>query len=284
MDDRFSFDQYLSEYIPSHLGIELVAEEEIPKSAKLHTNKELQGIDDDEKLSEEYHLHLVDHNAIGNQHWAKALRRPVKNTPKDVSGWKDPLADSLFSVSHHRKEMDERKFSVADRTRMLCEFDECLNTMSKLGKEVKLKARFTLEEQFERVLKQPLNHKSLIVLSAVLPTITKVEDITNDNELEIKYRTTVKELMKFIIRFEQSKARESVLKKKVRDYNQNRPHTIDTDEDESDDPETLEDLKELRQRRMHRRSLKYGKIIRIHFLDGVTLVIDPISKARIEGN
>ncbi|VEU20515.1 DEKNAAC101278 [Brettanomyces naardenensis] len=148
--------------------------------------------------------------------------------------------------------------------------------MARLGRDVKLKARLSLEEQFRRILRFPLDNRELTRLASILPSITRITDPSDSSEIAVKYRLTVKELMRFILKFEQGKMRELELKrKKVKSE-------VDTDEEEGKDPINMADVIKLRHKRLLRRNRKYGKIIKVHFYQGITLVIDPVSKARIE--
>lgn len=310
-DDRFNFDDYLADGVPEHFTINIASNHDaIPSSATLLYNAELDGVG--KPLGDSYKLDLVDltqkqkdvSSNSKNKHWRKALRTQsernhsgsnnnninnninlssdpfTQNTGikrKQPKGWVDPLSNKLYDVAHRRKEMKERKFGAADRTKSLSEFDECMNAMEKLGRSVKLKARLSLKEQYHRIMKQHLDNKELENLAKVLPELTRVENTSDLNEVCIKYKLTVKELMKFIIRFEDIRIKEQSMKRARTEIRQHRAEpVVDTDDDESTDPINLKEFRERSRKRLRKRNKKYGKIIKVHFYDGVTLVIDPV--------
>lgn len=284
--DRFDFDEYLAKGVPSRLAVSVVNGS--PKNSRLHPNKELKGVDKPVAMP---NLHLVDRYSKGDEkRWLRGKYQPIE-TGKDL------LADNLFEMAHRRKEAEERKFAVADRIRMLSEFEDCMDAMVVLGREVKTKARLTLKEQFTRILKQPLTKTELASLAKTLPELTKINDASDLQELEIKYRMTVRELQRFIVRWDEVKSREQRVKRlkedrpkktkrmtayQLKEWKKRQAALIDTDEEEPSDPADMDQFKRLKKVRKSRRNRKYGAVIKVNFYDGVVLVIDPIERPRVE--
>ena len=315
-DDRFDFDGYLKNGVPEHFTINVACDHDtIPNTAITLYSTELNGAD--KPLGSSYSLELVDvtkrqnsdHSGPKNTHWKRALRtqserrhagqtgandrdlskdpfaqkrNQMRHVRKPAKGWIDPLDDKLYDVAHRRKEMRERKFGAADRTKSLSEFDECMSALDKLGRSIKLKARLSLIEQYRRIMKQHLDTRELENMAKVLPELSKVNDPSDMDEVRIKYKLTVKELMKFIIKFEDIRSKEQNMKRMKTEIRQHRMElVVDTDDDEPTDPISLKEFTERSKERLRKRNRKHGKIIKVHFYNGVTLVIDPVYNPRI---
>lgn len=292
-DDRFDFQGYLETGIPTHLQVSVVSgKDEIPKSCRLHTNSELDGVSS--ALTGKYKLNLVDVEQKGlNQHWVRALRTNAERNLEDgnksqknhnsVPGWKDPLPDKSFILSHHRREMEERKFAASDRINMLSEFEDCMDSLAQLGKPAKLKAKLSLDEQFRRIIKQHPGFTELSTLALSLPELTKVNDPSNFNEVCLKYKLTVNELMRFILQFERVKEKELAFKRQKAEYRRSKAirKSLQREEEEPMNPKSMDDLKDLIDQRRHRYREKYGQTIKVHFYNGVTLIVDPHKRPEI---
>ncbi|KAG7826655.1 hypothetical protein KL920_005377 [Ogataea angusta] len=232
--DLYNFDGYLATGVSEQLTLNVVSK--VPAGARLRHNPEL---DDFKDAVERYPLNLVDLRT-------KARSRQRSLPPaKQGNRHKDPLDSTLFEAFHKRGEKEEKRFARDDRNKLLHEYQNCMELLAKLGES-------KAEQKDDR-------------LRFLLET-TKINDVNDPLELDIKFMLTVKELVHFVLNYERVKQLEAQIKS-----------TLDKDRwDESDG-----DLDEIRARRKRRMIHNHGPTVKIKFLDGVVLQFDPLGRAKI---
>ncbi|KAG7886218.1 hypothetical protein KL936_004896 [Ogataea polymorpha] len=233
--DLYNFDSYLATGVPEQLSMNVVSK--VPAGARLRHNPEL---DDFRDAVERYPLNLVDLRT-------KAERRQYSLPPtKQVNRNKDPLDSKLFEAFHKRGEKEEKRFARDDRNKLLREYQNCMELLGKLGGS-------KAEQKSDR-------------LRFLLET-TKINNVNDPMELDIKFMLTVKELIHFVLNYERVKQLEAEIKSTL-------------DKDRWDEPDgNLEEIRAHRKRRMIR---NHGPTVKIKFLDGIVLQFDPLGRAKIQ--
>ncbi|KAG7698810.1 hypothetical protein KL951_002074 [Ogataea haglerorum] len=232
--DLYDFDNYLATGVSEQLTLNVVSK--VPAGARLRHNPELDGF---KEAVERYPLNLVDLRT-------KAGRRQRTLPPaKQGKRNKDPLDSSLFEAFHKRGEKEEKRFARDDRNKLLREYQNCMELLGKLGGS-------KAEQKDDRI--------------RFLLETTKINDINDPMELDIKFMLTVKELVHFVLNYERVKRLEAEIKSTL-------------DKDRWDEPDG--DLDEIRARRKRRMIHNHGPTVKIKFLDGVVLELDPLGRAKI---
>lgn len=172
----------------------------------------------------------------------------------------DLLGDSRYLLYHSKMEREEKKMQNYDKVSLLTEYDKLQNQLDTLN-YVKYKLILERDEsQLHNFLTNGVDD-----IPRKLAHITRLNDINNYQELKIKYKLTVKEILDFLKRYEALKKKELDLK-------------LGCDEDDSDEENDMSmDVARLRHKRLVKRNLTKGAIVKFKFSAGETLVIDPIN-------
>ncbi|ODV85959.1 hypothetical protein CANARDRAFT_175704 [[Candida] arabinofermentans NRRL YB-2248] len=317
--DLYDFEPHLQKSINELASIQILDTVDVsnmPEDLKLHSNPEL--LDHFKQKLETYSLNLIDvRDKVGDdddggdgggdsgtsgrkRKRSKRIQiQPVVTTDsrlknKGSKKLEDPLNSQHYTLFHNRGQKDEKKFSTSDKEKMLLEFENCIDYLAVLGQQIKRKSPISIKEQLKSY---PIgldldDEMEIRALRRKLCNFTRLNNPQDLAELKIKYTLTLKELQNFVINFEKLRNKEMILKKQLTgDYVTVNPafvkkftinEQVDTDEDDDND-DIFDDIdfKKLVKKRMKKRALKYGPIIKVQFLDGVMVVIDPVSKPRV---
>ena len=273
---HYNFDRFLASSIPEQYTIEVI-DDEARRNELWEQQPALHPCDNDEvkdmsypegsfdelrhSLPEKFAINLVDHQKN------KGSSRLIYTVGSD------PLADVMYTRTHEKLARRERKFSLADRTRMLNEVDNCIELLSVLGTDIK---RGTLKETLRNYIVEDaeLSEEQIYRLSQLLGTITTLNDPTDSIEMVLKYRLTIREIRLFLLNYVKIKTLEGFLKKEVQRIHTERIRRYE-------EPTTESNTTALRDRRLSDRNARMGKIVKVKFKGGVTLVIDPICKPKV---
>lgn len=277
-ETNYNFDKYLKTAIPEQYTIEVVDDKERQSELFRDTsdgiltqfeNDELKDINicdgDFNKIMKsfdgKFEVGLVDH---------EKNKGPSKLVYTVGS---DPLDDIMYLKTHDKFARKERKFALVDKSRILNEVDNCIELLSLLGTDIK---RGALKETLRNYVVEDveLSDEQIYRLSQLLGTITSINDPTDSIEMILKYRLTIREIRSFLLNFMKIKTLEGFLKKEVQRINAGLAERYN-------EPVTESDVKELRKKRLSIRDSRMGKVVKVNFKDGVTLVVDPISKPKV---
>ncbi|KAH3671499.1 hypothetical protein OGAPHI_000202 [Ogataea philodendri] len=232
--DVYDFDAYLRTGVSEQLTMEVVSE--VPVGARLRHNPEL---DDFRGRIEQYPVNLVDLRA------SKGRRKPAKVHVEPGKRKKDPLESKFFEAFHSRGEKEEKRFAREDRNKLVREYQNCKEALKKFGETRGAPRGDRLK---------------------YLTEVTKINNIQDPVEVQIKFMLTIKELIHFAMNYDKFKRREADLKATL-------------EADRWDEPDG--DITEIRARRKRRMIRNHGPVIRVKFLNGVTLELDPMGRAKI---
>ncbi|KAG0681946.1 hypothetical protein C6P40_000177 [Pichia californica] len=273
---NYNFDKYLKNSIPEQYTIEII--NDIERHKDIIENMNLNEIENDEisefeklcngnlnklmnSINGKFDIELVDHERN------KGPSQSIFNVGID------PLDDFNYSKIHDKLARKERKFNLTDRNKMLNEVDNCIELLSLLGTELK---RGTLKETLRNYVVEDieLSDEQIFRLSQLLGSITKINDPTDSIEMILKFRLTIREIRSFLLNFIKIKSLETHLKKEIQKINSGQLNRYI-------EPTTDSDINELRNKRLLNRNIRMGPIVKVNFKQGVTLVVDPITKPQI---
>lgn len=161
----------------------------------------------------------------------------------------DMLDDSTYELFHRKMKKEERSMANIDRSRILSEVDNLNSLIQNLN-------------QYDWV-----RH---------LPNITHVNNIRDYDELESKKNITIEEIERILIKFDNWKKRQDKLASDIREYDNNRLHYINNED------EFLLPIEYLREKNLKERRKEIGPTIKLNLRNGYVLVIEPFANPRID--
>ncbi|KAM9894787.1 hypothetical protein OXX79_008478 [Metschnikowia pulcherrima] len=169
----------------------------------------------------------------------------------------DPLNDEVYETFHRRMKKEERSRTLTDRGRMYFEMDN-------------------LKSQLELLQQHDWNKH--------LPTLTKINDRSDVDELLKKRQATMHEIEKTLAKFANWEARSSVLSAEMKVWESQTLTRKRVDDDDADDvDETVLDvpLHILAKERRQRRIARDGMPIRILLRNGHQVRYNPYSSPTV---
>lgn len=273
---HYNFDWFLANSIPEQYTIEII-DDEARSNELLDQKPALRLCDNDEIRDMSYPKGTFDElrRSLAGKFVTNLVDHQKNKGPSRLiyTVGSDPLADVMYTKTHEKLARRERKFNLADRTRMLNEVDNCIELLSVLGTDIK---RGTLRETLRNYIVEDveLSEEQIYRLSQLLGTITSLNDPTDSIEMVLKYRLTIREIRLFLLNYVKIKTLEGFLKKEVQKVHMERIRRYE-------EPVTESNTSALRDRRLSDRNARMGKIVKVKFKGGVTLLIDPICKPKV---
>ncbi|KAG7195650.1 uncharacterized protein KQ657_003420 [Scheffersomyces spartinae] len=155
----------------------------------------------------------------------------------------DPLEDAIYGNFHRKMRREEKLMLTLERNDVLSEVDT-------------LNHNLQLLQQYDW-----MRH---------LPSITRIDDPNDYDELESKKNLTIIEINKILRKYDNWKRRYDKLTNDIRTFNQN-PHPNDSyEQDEYSIP-----VAQLRQRRLMQKRKLLGPIIKLRLNNGHVIIYDP---------
>ncbi|CDK28306.1 unnamed protein product [Kuraishia capsulata CBS 1993] len=172
----------------------------------------------------------------------------------------DPLDDQVYFAYHKRREKEEKKMSNLDKNRLLSDYDTFREYLTNLT-------------GFGKTRTNGNGHEASDALVRALTKITKIDNPADHYEVNVKYNLTMRELGLFTKTYDDWRSREAELKRQLVENSA----TIESD---SEGDENLANSR-LRKKRLKKRGAVFGPIVKINFLDNITLVMDPLLPPKV---
>ncbi|EGV66707.1 hypothetical protein CANTEDRAFT_91876 [Yamadazyma tenuis ATCC 10573] len=209
-----------------------------------------------------YNLPIKVSRSFKNIEASKEINAPQKSThaptvlfkpstdsimPRKTTMREDPLSDDKYLPFHRVMTKRETSMNNLDKSKILSEMDGLQTQKSQL-----------------------LNNN----WASVLPTITRINDPGDENELIEKRKLTVAEIDRRLQKFQTWKRRQEELKQEIKHYKHGLPR-------DSEDKEYNIPLSELKARRKKERLETYGGVIKLALNNGYSLIIDPFAPPKL---
>lgn len=160
----------------------------------------------------------------------------------------DPLVDTIFEPFH--KQMNKQELVMANQDR------------AKVYHDIE-------------ILKEQLNQLRLYHWIRYLPSITRIKDPQNNEEMESKRQLTIKEIFRRLEKFESWKKRHESLKEDIKYFQ----HSLKNGYGDVDDYNAP--ISDLKAKRQLQHAQEYGTPFNINLNNGYVIHVDPVAPPKV---